>query len=86
MAVTSEMEKVMETRKPIIIGNIAKEGDIYGKDEVESKIIYPIIVEGDGLGIVIIISKTERFTQDGMYMKLAETAAGFLSKQMGGQY
>ena len=85
--VSDELEKIMEGRKTILL---EEEGDkvisLYGEEEPESKyssqVISPIIAEGDAIGAVIILSKQpgEKFSQ--LEMKLAETAASFLGKQM----
>jgi AbrB family transcriptional regulator (stage V sporulation protein T) len=43
--------------------------------------VAPIIVEGDIAGAVMLVSKEER-TMGDLELKLAETAAGFLAKQL----
>jgi len=42
----------------------------------------PIMVEGAAIGAVIICSKQAGLQMGEMEVKLAETAAGFLAKQM----
>ncbi|PWM50497.1 MAG: stage V sporulation protein T, partial [Clostridiales bacterium] len=47
-----------------------------------SQIIAPIIAEGDPIGAVILASKDEGNKMGDLELKLAETAASFLAKQM----
>lgn len=85
------VEKVMEDRKSVLINNPGEYK--HGKacvteceeDEVckfTAEVISPIIVEGDAIGAVIICSKQSGVQMGDMEVKLAETAAGFLAKQM----
>jgi len=82
------VEKVMDERRSVLINQPGQEAYcvICLGDEEECKysaeVIAPIIAEGDPIGAVIIISKeaTTKFTD--LEMKLAETAASFLAKQM----
>ena len=47
-----------------------------------SQVVAPIIAEGDAIGAVMIISKEEGEKFGELELKLAETAAAFLGKQM----
>lgn len=85
------VEKVLEERKPVLINNPGEfkhcKGCATECDEGEvckftAEVISPIIVEGDAIGAVIICSKQPETQMGEMEMKLAETAAGFLAKQM----
>ncbi|MGL5514922.1 MAG: stage V sporulation protein T [Sporomusa sp.] len=85
------VEKVMEERKSIIIGNPGEykhcKGCVSQCDDDETckftvEVIAPIIVEGDAIGAVVICSKEAGVQMADMELKLAETAAGFLAKQM----
>jgi len=83
------VEKVMEDRKAVIINNpgqdpLCKECQIVdeGDCKYSSEVIAPIIAEGDPIGAVILASKEPGVRMSEMEMKLAETAAGFLAKQM----
>lgn len=58
---------------PILEGNQDK---IY-----ESEVVTPIIAEGDAIGSVIILSKNTKKMEE-VEEKLAQSAAGFLGKQM----
>lgn len=85
------VEKVMEERKAVVINNPGEYKHCKGcvadcEDEQTCKftaeVIAPIIVEGDTIGAVIICSKQPGVQMGDMETKLAETAAGFLAKQM----
>lgn len=47
-----------------------------------SYVIAPIVAGGDPIGTVILVSKDENVSMSQLEMKMAETAAGFLAKQM----
>jgi AbrB family transcriptional regulator (stage V sporulation protein T) len=53
-----------------------------GECKYSSEVIAPIIAEGDPIGAVILASKEPEIKMGEMELKLAETAAGFLAKQM----
>lgn len=85
------IEKVMEERKTMLISNpgegksgkdcvtVCEEGETC---KFTAEVIAPIIVEGDAIGAVVICSKQAGVQMGDMETKLAETAAGFLAKQM----
>lgn len=89
-AVGSLIERVMEDRKAVLVNrpaeNKAVRGALIGDDDDDSRfsayVISPIISGGDPIGAVIICSKEPDVTMQEMEVKLAETAAGFLAKQM----
>ncbi|NLW07973.1 MAG: stage V sporulation protein T [Clostridia bacterium] len=79
------VEKVMEERKPVLINSPSEEhypiiAD--GETKLSAEVIAPIIAEGDPIGAVILISREQGVKMGDMELKLAETAAGFLAKQM----
>jgi len=85
----SAVEKVMEERKAVIINKpgedpYCRECSIIEDSECKysSEVIAPIIAEGDPIGAVILASKESDVKMGEMELKLAETAAGFLAKQM----
>lgn len=84
----SAVEKVMEDRRGVLINQPGQDPycAICLNDEGECKytaeVIAPIIAEGDPIGAVLIISKEANAKFTDMEMKLAETAASFLAKQM----
>ncbi|MFY9323402.1 MAG: stage V sporulation T C-terminal domain-containing protein, partial [Syntrophomonadaceae bacterium] len=49
---------------------------------IKAQVIAPIITQGDPIGAVIIVTKEPNVSLGDMEVKLAETAAGFLAKQM----
>jgi AbrB family transcriptional regulator (stage V sporulation protein T) len=79
----SLVESCMENRKAAMESN-AGQYDII-KDVTEtysSYAIAPIIAGGDPIGAVLLISKVEGLKMGQMEVKMTETAAGFLAKQM----
>ncbi|MDK2917728.1 MAG: AbrB family transcriptional regulator, stage sporulation protein [Candidatus Petromonas sp.] len=84
--VSKELENIMEQRQSKIINEIDKlvpvtieENDMR---KYNSQIIVPIVTHGDPIGSVVLLSKdTERIMGE-LEKKIAETAAGFLGKQM----
>lgn len=82
------IEKTMEERKPVVVSNLAEghgqESAIIdnGESKYTSKVIAPIISEGDPIGAVILATAEKDIKMDQLELKLAETAAGFLAKQM----
>jgi AbrB family transcriptional regulator (stage V sporulation protein T) len=84
--ISSELEKLMEDRKAVVLGEGSEKVISLYDDEMQNKysaqVIAPIITEGDAIGAVLIVS-TEADTKFGnLELKLAETAASFLGKQM----
>lgn len=78
-------EQAMNERKTISISgeiSILKELESDDKDKIANQVIAPIISEGDPIGIVILMSKDASTQMGDLEIKLAETAAGFLAKQM----
>jgi AbrB family transcriptional regulator (stage V sporulation protein T) len=69
----------------VLLGEGGKVIPLYN-DEEEGKynyqVISPIIAEGDAIGAVIILSKESSEKLGDLEMKIAETAASFLGKQM----
>ena len=88
--ISPAVERVMEERKPVIMNKpgeheyceacpILEDGE---KCKFTAQVIAPIIAEGDPIGAVILCSMTPDVTMGDLELKLAETAAGFLAKQM----
>lgn len=81
--VSSRLDEVMEGRKSVLLGLSDKIIPLHkddSMDEYKYEIIAPIIAQGDAIGSVIILSKDEAIGE--LELKLAETAAAFLGKQM----
>jgi AbrB family transcriptional regulator (stage V sporulation protein T) len=82
-SIGSVVESSMEDRKTLIEEShgtyeVCKDID----EELSSYCIAPIIAGGDPIGSVILLSKKDGVKMGEIEMKLAETAAGFLAKQM----
>lgn len=82
-SVGSMLEQCMENRKTAIEPNggsfeLVKDT----ADDYSSFVAAPIIAGGDPIGAVILVSKEENMKMSQMETKMAETAAGFLAKQM----
>ncbi|KPU42783.1 stage V sporulation protein T [Oxobacter pfennigii] len=86
--VSEDIERVMEERRTILRkGKNEGKGFAVSSDEEDgskysAQVIAPIIAEGDPIGAVIIFSKDAEVMMGDLESKLAETAAGFLGKQM----
>ena len=84
--ISNDLEKIMEDRKTIMLGEGGGTVIPLYNDEEEGKyssqVISPIIAEGDAIGAVIILTKDNSEKLGDLEMKLAETAAAFLGKQM----
>lgn len=85
------VEKSLEERKVTIINDLkehayCKECPVIessdGTCKITSEVIAPIICQGDPIGAVLIMSKEPGVKMGELEKKLAETAAGFLAKQM----
>lgn len=79
------LEQAMSERKTIHI----KAGEpVKGMEDDEeqakltTQVVAPIIAEGDPIGAVILMSKDPNVKMGDLELKLVETAAGFLAKQM----
>ena len=87
-AINADLEQAMEQKKPIIT-NRSQEGKMYGiianeedLSKYSSQVIVPIVTQGDAIGAVVLLSKEPNSNMGEIEMKVAETAAGFLGKQM----
>lgn len=84
--VSSELEKIMDDRKTVLLDKAANSVIPIHNDDDEAnyvnQVISPILAEGDAIGTVIILSKEEGDNLGEVEIKLAETAATFLGKQM----
>jgi AbrB family transcriptional regulator (stage V sporulation protein T) len=84
--VSMELEKAMEDRKAVVLGEGSEKVIALYDDDMENKykaqVVAPIITEGDAIGAVLIISTEADAKFGNLELKLAETAASFLGKQM----
>lgn len=84
--ISPELERLTEGRTTYITNEVNKPIKIYYEDEDELKytaqVIAPIVMQGDPIGAVVLFSKEPNAVMGELEIKLTETAAGFLSKQM----
>jgi len=77
------LESCMENRKTHAEANGGAFEIVKDTQETYSSfVIAPIIAGGDPIGTVVLLSKDESVKMSTMETKMAETAAGFLAKQM----
>lgn len=84
------LEKSLEDRNTIIMNSLENVDDdnlhVIQTDDreytIKAQVIAPIITQGDPIGAVLIVSKDPGVKLGELEVKLAETAAGFLAKQM----
>ncbi|NPV53754.1 MAG: stage V sporulation protein T [Firmicutes bacterium] len=88
--ISPAVERAMEARKTVVINEpgrdeyceacpVIEEGD---ECKFTAEVIAPIIAEGDPIGAVILTSMTPDVKMGDLEVKLTETAAGFLARQM----
>lgn len=80
--ISDDLEQAMEDRKTLVngVGEYAVVRDRIEK--FSSRVVAPIIAAGDPIGSVILLSREDGVKMGDLERKLAETAAGFLAKQM----
>lgn len=82
-SVGSVIENSMESRKSVLETNAGNADIIKDMEEhYSSYVLAPIVAGGDPIGSVILLSKDENTQMGQMEVKMVETAAGFLAKQM----
>ncbi|MGI5823486.1 MAG: stage V sporulation protein T [Dethiobacteria bacterium] len=86
-ALSDAVEQVMETRKSILINDtnqheFYQESDEENLSKFQAEAIAPIISEGDPIGAVLMGTRSPEIKMSDLELKLVETAAGFLAKQM----
>ena len=85
--ISADLEKLMEDRKLIALGEGVRKTIPLFKDEIldykySAQIISPILSEGDVIGAVIIASREQDKKFSEIEVKSAVTASTFLGKQM----
>jgi len=84
--ISPELERLTEGRATYVTNEDKKPIKITYEDsnldKYMAQVIAPIVMQGDPIGSVILISKEADAIMGELEIKLAETAAGFLSKQM----
>jgi AbrB family transcriptional regulator (stage V sporulation protein T) len=88
-SISTFLEKIMDERKTVLVEKADERNHVGitideedGKAKYSSQVICPIIAEGDPIGAVILLSKDPGVTMGELEVKIAETAAGFLARQM----
>jgi len=84
------IKQAMEERKTLHIGiageHVLCKSCLENEEEdickYTSEVIAPVILQGDSIGAVMLISKEPDIKMGELEIKLVETAAGFLAKQM----
>ncbi|GIQ67284.1 stage V sporulation protein T [Xylanibacillus composti] len=77
------VENCMDNRKTVLETNTGEYEIIKDMSEtISSFVVAPIISGGDPIGSVVMLNKEESAKMSQMEIKMAETAAGFLGKQM----
>ncbi|AOT71060.1 stage V sporulation protein T [Geosporobacter ferrireducens] len=84
--VSKALEKTMEDKKALIITEKERTTPLAADEGEErkftSQVIAPIITQGDPIGAVLLVSKDPAKPMSELELKVAETAASFLGKQM----
>ena len=78
--VTPEIERAMESRRATLLQKGGEKREEAW--EFTSWVIAPIVAEGDPIGAVVLGTLDAGVEMGQLELKLAETAAGFLAKQM----
>lgn len=89
-AIGPVVERVMEDRRTLVVNGIQEElnketmalVESDAENELTCFCVAPIIPGGDVIGTVMICSKEKDIIMGELEQKLAETAAGFLAKQL----
>ncbi|MEK8133018.1 stage V sporulation protein T [Paenibacillus filicis] len=82
-SIGSLVESSMENRKASLESSAGSyEVCKDAPEQYGSYVIAPIVAGGDPIGSVVLVNKDENLKMGQMELKMAETAAGFLAKQM----
>ena len=86
--ISEELEQIMKNRDKIQ-ANRADGGKFYPittdddeNNNFSAQTIVPVLTEGDIIGAIVLLSKEPNVRMSQMELKVAETAAGFVGKQM----
>ena len=87
-SISQDMERIIDEKKTVT-ANRNESSQFYSITANEedtsiysSQVITPILSAGDTIGAVIILSKEQGVNMGNTEVKVAETAASFLAKQM----
>jgi AbrB family transcriptional regulator (stage V sporulation protein T) len=86
--VSPSLEKIMEDKTTVVLSltgenkiiNIS--ADEEGAPKYTAEVVAPIVTQGDSIGAVLLLSKDPNVQMGELEVKLSETAASFLGKQM----
>lgn len=86
-AVSREMEQVMEQRQPVLADRRTGAApppvtDQDDGEQVVAQIIVPVIAEGEATGAVVLLTKNEDAKFGETELKVTQTTAGFLGRQL----
>ncbi|HHW48221.1 MAG TPA: stage V sporulation protein T [Clostridiaceae bacterium] len=86
-ALSPEVEKVIEEKTTLIVKSPEDKAIAITADDTDAKkytaqVVSPIISEGDPIGAVMLLSVDPNVRMGEVEAKLAQSAAGFLGKQM----
>jgi AbrB family transcriptional regulator (stage V sporulation protein T) len=86
-SLSSDLEKIIEEKTTLVVKapeekTITILADENGERRYSSQVVSPIISEGDPIGAVMFLSMDPNVRMGEVEAKLAQTAAGFLGKQM----
>ena len=83
-AVSKELENLMTERETVVAGKEEKSyiSISYDEEDYTAQVVVPIICEGDVIGAVLLLSREVKPKLGDMELRLAQTAATFLGRQM----
>ncbi len=84
---SQDLERVMEEKTTLVVKSPTDKpipifSDETGEKRYSAQVVAPIITEGDPIGSVILLSTDPGVSMGELEAKLAQSAAGFLGKQM----
>ena len=87
-SLSKDLEKVIQDKSDVLVSSSREKSIAIVEDDVSSKkycaqVISPIVSEGDPMGAVIFLSIEPNAKMGEVEMKLANSAASFLGKQLG---
>ncbi len=82
--ISSDLERIMEEKTTFVMkpGDVKRNTVIDGVDKYFAGVVAPIVTEGDSIGTVVMIGPENSSGMGEVETKLAQSAAGFLAKQM----
>jgi AbrB family transcriptional regulator (stage V sporulation protein T) len=87
-AIHEDVEQLMQSRAKLMRAAANNEQLVFitahdnETQQYTAQVIVPIIAEGDAIGAIILLSREQGAAMGQVEMKVAETAAGFIGKQM----